>query len=180
MSEKEKVDIYLVAGFNGVGKTTYINEFLKNLTGTVAVIQNELGEVELQFEAGESQCVMGGCVCCSLQAELVGVLMQYAIFEKMNNIVVELPSTAKLSSVIELCRTLEKKRNGNFDIHTVDIIDAGRFGSHLRNFGEFYTDQLQYADSVILTRMDGLAEKKQEFLEEKLQELAANATRTVR
>ena len=137
MSEKEKVDIYLVAGFNGVGKTTYINEFLKNLTGTVAVIQNELGEVEL-------------------------------------------PSTAKLSSVIELCRTLEKKRNGNFDIHTVDIIDAGRFGSHLRNFGEFYTDQLQYADSVILTRMDGLAEKKQEFLEEKLQELAANATRTVR
>ena len=177
---KETLDIYLVCGFTGVGKTTYINEFLKTLTGTVAVIQNELGEVELQFDAGESQCVMGGCVCCSLQAELVGVLMQYAIADKQDNIVVELPSTAKLSSVIELCRTLERKRNCKFDIHTVDIIDAGRFGSHLRNFGEFYSDQLRYADSVILTRTEGLSEKKQEFLEEKLQELAANAVRSYR
>lgn len=175
----KEVHFHLICGFNGVGKTTYINKLLKELTGTVTVIQNELGEVELDFKEGESQCVMGGCVCCTLQAELVGVLMQYAIMEPVDHIVMELPSTAKLSSIIELCETIARKRNGSFVYHSVDLVDAGRFMSHFKSFGEFYSDQLKYADKVILTRMDKLTDKKKAFLDEKLAELAQNAEQLI-
>lgn len=174
-SMKESLDIYLVCGFNGVGKTTYINQFLKTLKGSVAVIQNELGEVELQFDGADSQCVMGGCVCCTLAAELVGVLQQYVLEGEVDSIVLELPSTAKLSSIVELCHTLERRRGFKFNIHTVDIVDCGRFGSHFRNFGEFYSDQLSFAQKVVLTRLDGLNDKKREFLDSKLSELAPEA-----
>ena len=172
---KESIDIYLVCGFNGTGKTTYINQFLKTLKGTVAVIQNEIGEVELQFDGADSQCVMGGCVCCTLAAELACALQQYVLEGEIDSIVLELPSTAKLSSIIDLCHTLERRRGVKFNIHGVDIVDCGRFGSHFRNFGEFYSDQLAYANKVVLTRLDGLGDKKREFLDSKLSELAPNA-----
>ena len=87
----------------------------------------------------------------------------------------ELPSTAKLSSIIELCNTIARKRNGSFAYHSTNIVDAGRFGSHFRNFGEFYSDQLINADKLIITRLEGVSDKKKEFLDSKISELAPNA-----
>ena len=118
---------------------------------------------------------MGGCVCCTLAAELVGVLQQYAMEGQVDSLILELPSTAKLSSIIDLCETLERRRGVNFNVHTVDLVDCGRFGSHFRNFGEFYSDQLKFAQKVVLTRLDGLSDRKREFLDSKISELAGDA-----
>ncbi len=170
------INIYLVCGFVGTGKTTYINELLKTLKGTVAVIQNELGEVALQFDGDSEETVMGGCVCCTLAGELVGVLQKYVVEEPMDNIVVEMPSLAKLSAVQHICTTLEEHVEPSFTIRSINLVDAYRFSSHMRNFGTFYPDQLANADTVILTRTEKLNEGKRIKLDEKLAELAPNAS----
>jgi len=170
------VQLYLICGFVGTGKTTYINQLLKTLKGTVAVIQNELGEVALNFQGDSEETVMGGCVCCTLAGELVGVLRKYVVDEPMDNIVIEMPSLAKLSGVRHVCEKLEETVDSSFVYHAINLVDAYRFNSHLRNFGNFYPDQLSNADTVILTRTDKLTAAKREALDKKLAAMAPAAT----
>ena len=172
---KESINIYLVCGFVGTGKTTYINQLLKTLKGTVAVIQNEMGEVELAFDGESEETVMGGCVCCTLAGELVCVLQKYVAEEPMDNIVIEMPSLAKLSAVRHICEKLEETVETRFVYASVNLVDGYRFHSHLRNFGTFFPDQLANADTIILTRTDKLSESKREALDKKLAEMAPQA-----
>lgn len=94
----------------------------------------------------------------------------------MDSIVVEMPSLAKLSAVKHVCEKLEETVESKFIYHCINLLDAYRFNSHLRNFGTFYPDQLANADTVILTRTDKLSESKRAALDKKLAEMAPQAT----
>ena len=161
-----KIDI--ISGFLGAGKTTLIKKLIAEaLQGQkVVLIENEFGEIGIDGgflqEAGIQITEMNsGCICCSLvgdfNAALKDVLSQY----EPDRIIIEPSGVGKLSDVIKAVQKVVDGENVVLDSY-ITVADVKRAKMYLKNFGEFYKNQVQYASTIILSRTQDVKEDKLE------------------
>ena len=159
-----KIDI--VSGFLGAGKTTLIKKLIKEaLAGTrVVLIENEFGEIGIDGgflkEAGiEIREMNSGCICCSLVGDfgtsLREVMNQYA----PDRILIEPSGVGKLSDVMQAVK--DASEGSDMALNTaVAVVDASKCKLYMKNFGEFFVNQIECAGTIILTRTDKTSQAK--------------------
>ena len=159
-----KIDI--VSGFLGAGKTTLIKKLLKEaLQGEqVVLIENEFGEIGIDGgflkEAGVEITEMNsGCICCSLVGDFASALKQVLDQYHPDRILIEPSGVGKLSDVIKAVQGVQ----GDVDIvlnSYTTVVDAKKCKMYMRNFGEFFDNQVEYAGAIIMSRTDIVDEEK--------------------
>ena len=175
-----KIDIF--SGFLGAGKTTLIKKLLKEaLSGEkVVLIENEFGEIGIDGgfmkEAGIEVTEMNsGCICCSLVGDFGEALRKVIDQYHPDRILIEPSGVGKLSDVIRAVEGVEKDipeaEMGSF----VTVADAGKCRMYVKNFGEFFLNQIEYAGTILLSRTQGMSQEKLEAVVALLREHNAKA-----
>lgn len=158
-----KIDIF--SGFLGAGKTTLIKKLLAEAyTGEqIVLIENEFGEIGIDGgflqEAGINITEMNsGCICCSLVGDFGKALRQVLETYHPDRILIEPSGVGKLSDVIHAVQDLgiqEVVLNG-----FITVVDAAKAKMYMKNFGEFFNNQVEHASAIILSRTAGMEQKK--------------------
>ena len=162
-----KIDIF--SGFLGAGKTTLIKKLLKEaLAGEkVVLIENEFGEIGIDGgfmkEAGIEVTEMNsGCICCSLVGDFGEALKKVIDEYHPDRILIEPSGVGKLSDVIRAVEGVEKDideaQMGSF----VTVADAMKCRMYIKNFGEFFLNQIEYAGTILLSRTQKMSQGKLE------------------
>ena len=158
-----KIDIF--SGFLGAGKTTLIKKLIKEAYNNekLVLIENEFGEIGIDGgflkEAGiEITEMNSGCICCSLVGDFKEALEKVIAQFSPDRILIEPSGVGKLSDVI---RAVQNVSNENVILNGfTTVVDANKCKMYMKNFGEFFNDQVQHASSIILSRTDALSEDK--------------------
>ena len=159
-----KIDIF--SGFLGAGKTTLIKKLLKEAYKgeQVVLIENEFGEIGIDGgflkEAGvEIREMNSGCICCSLVGDFGTALKEVIAKYEPQRIVIEPSGVGKLSDVIKAVQKIENEVEIKLNSYTT-VVDAKKCKMYMKNFGEFFSNQIEYAGTVILSRTDKASEEK--------------------
>ncbi len=174
-----KIDIY--SGFLGAGKTTLIKKMIQEgyQGQKLVLIENEFGEIGIDGgflqDAGINITEMNsGCICCSLVGDF-GKALEKVIGEYApDRVIIEPSGVGKLSDVIA---AVNKVTNDQVTLgYTVAVVDAGKVKVYMKNFGEFYNNQIETASTIILSRTDAIPEEKLHTAVAMLREHNAEAT----
>ena len=165
-----KVDI--ISGFLGAGKTTLIKHLLTHVYAgeNVVLIENEFGEIGIDGgflkEAGiEIREMNSGCICCSLVGDFATSLKEVVSRYNPDRILIEPSGVGKLSDVIKAVENVKDELELEI-CYKVAVIDVTKCKMYLKNFGEFYKNQIESASTVIFSRTDiAKSEKVEEALE---------------
>ena len=178
-----KIDI--VSGFLGAGKTTFIQKMLKEVLNKekVVLIENEFGEIGIDGgflkEAGiEIKEMNSGCICCSLVGDFGASLKEVIKTYSPERILIEPSGVGKLSDVIKAVADLEAKENMT-DVAlnaAVVVVDVSKCKMYIKNFGEFFINQVEAAGTIILSRTQNVSEEKLNEAVALLREHNAKAT----
>lgn len=159
-----KIDI--VSGFLGAGKTTLIKKLLEEAFAgeQVVLIENEFGEIGIDGgflkEAGiEIREMNSGCICCSLVGDFGASLKEVIKQYHPDRILIEPSGVGKLSDVIKAVQNVQEETGLVLNSYTT-VVDAKKCKMYMRNFGEFFNNQVEYAGAVILSRTDIVDEEK--------------------
>ena len=173
------IDIY--SGFLGAGKTTLIKKMIQEAYcgQQLVLIENEFGEIGIDGgflqDAGINITEMNsGCICCSLVGDFGKALTEVIERYHPDRIVIEPSGVGKLSDVIA---AVEKVTGQDVVLgNTVAVVDAGKVKVYMKNFGEFYNNQIETASTIILSRTDAIAQAKLDAAVALLREHNATAT----
>ena len=153
-----KIDI--ISGFLGAGKTTFIQKLLSDaLKGeNVVLIENEFGEIGVDSgflkNAGiEIREMNQGCICCSLVGDFESSLKEVIEQYHPDRILIEPSGVGKLPDILSAVKTVSENLDVKLD-GAVTVVDATKAKLYNKNFGEFFDDQIRFATSVVLSRMD--------------------------
>ena len=162
-----KVNIF--SGFLGAGKTTLIKKLLQDgfAKEKIVLIENEFGEIGIDggflSDAGVEITEMNsGCICCSLVGDFGKALKEVIATYSPDRIIIEPSGVGKLSDVIKAVEKVKDEVELTLDTF-VTVADATKSKMYMKNFGEFYNNQIEYAKTIFLSRTKGM---KQEKLEE--------------
>ena len=158
-----KVDIY--SGFLGAGKTTLIKKMIaEGYKGQkLVLIENEFGEIGIDGgflqDAGINITEMNsGCICCSLVGDFGKALKKVIAEYSPDRVIIEPSGVGKLSDVIG---AVNKVTSDDVTLgYTVAVVDASKVKVYMKNFGEFYNNQIETASTIILSRTDSIAQFK--------------------
>ena len=158
-----KIDIF--SGFLGAGKTTLIKKLIKeSFAGQkVVLIENEFGEIGVDGgfmkDAGIEVTEMNsGCICCSLTGDFRAALHEVCERYAPDRILIEPSGVGKLSDIVT---AVEQASDGELTINALcTVVDAGKCKMYMRNFGEFFNNQVESAGCIILSRTAGIKEEK--------------------
>ena len=174
-----KIDI--ISGFLGAGKTTLIKKLLKEAYADeqVVLIENEFGEIGIDGgflkEAGiQIREMNSGCICFSLVGDFGTSLKEVVDKYHPDRILIEPSGVGKLSDVIKAVQGVQ----GDVDIvlnSYTTVVDAKKCKMYMRNFGEFFNNQVEYAGAIIMSRTDIIDEKKAQQAMELLRGINAKA-----
>ena len=160
------VKIDIISGFLGAGKTTLIKKLLKEAFEgeQVVLIENEFGEIGIDGgflkDAGiEIHEMNSGCICCSLVGDFGASLKEVVEKYHPDRILIEPSGVGKLSDVIKAVQGVEEDVDIQLNSYTT-VVDAKKCKMYMRNFGEFFDNQVQYAGAIIMSRTDIVDEKK--------------------
>ena len=174
-----KIDI--ISGFLGAGKTTLIQKLLKEAfkEEQVVLIENEFGEIGIDGgflkEAGiQIREMNSGCICCSLVGDFGASLKEVISQYHPDRILIEPSGVGKLSDVIKAVQGVQKETDLILNSYTT-VVDAKKCKMYMRNFGEFFNNQVEYAGAIILSRTDLIDEKKAEQCMEMLRKVNERA-----
>ena len=177
--EKTKIDI--ISGFLGAGKTTLIKKLLKDAFQgeQVVLIENEFGEIGIDGgflkEAGiQIRKMNSGCICCSLVGDFGASLKEVISKYHPDRILIEPSGVGKLSDVIKAVQGVEEETGLVLNSYTT-VVDAKKCKMYMRNFGEFFNNQVEYAGAIIMSRTDIVDEAKAQAALELLREINAKA-----
>ncbi len=157
-----KIDV--ISGFLGAGKTTLIKKlFESGFNGEkIVLIENEFGEIGIDGgflkESGiEIKEINSGCICCSLVGDFASSIKE--IIEKFNpeRIIVEPSGVGKLSDIINAIKEIEADVKLNI---LATVVDGSKAKVYLKNFGEFFINQVDAADTIIVNKIDKLSDEK--------------------
>lgn len=169
-----KIDI--VSGFLGAGKTTLIKKMLKEaLAGTkVVLIENEFGEIGIDGgflkEAGiEIKEMNSGCICCSLVGDFGTSLQEVITTYEPERILIEPSGVGKLSDVMKAVQDVKTDVEVQLG-SAVAVVDAAKCKMYIKNFGEFFINQIEHAGTILLSRTEKLSEEKVEACIEMIRE----------
>ncbi|MBQ0125397.1 MAG: GTP-binding protein, partial [Clostridiales bacterium] len=174
-----KIDIF--SGFLGAGKTTLIKKLIKEAFAgeKIVLIENEFGEIAVDGgflkDSGIQITEMSqGCICCSLVGDFGKALNK--VIEQYNpeRILIEPSGVGKLSDVIRAVRDLG---NENIVLNSfTTVVDTARCKMYMKNFGEFFNDQVEHANSIILSRSQNVSDEKIDEVMQMLREHITGAT----
>ena len=158
-----KIDIF--SGFLGAGKTTLIKKMIaESYKGQkLVLIENEFGEIGIDGgflqDSGINITEMNsGCICCSLVGDFGKALKKVIAEYHPDRILIEPSGVGKLSDVIA---AVSKVTNDEVTLgYTVAVADAGKVKVYMKNFGEFYNNQIETASTIILSRTDSIPQSK--------------------
>lgn len=174
-----KIDI--VSGFLGAGKTTLIKKLLKEALADskVVLIENEFGEIGIDGgflkEAGiEIKEMNSGCICCSLVGDFGASMREVLDTYAPERILIEPSGVGKLSDVMKAVQDAMADRDVELN-SAVAVVDACKCRMYIKNFGEFFINQIEHAGTVILSRTDKLSEEKLTACVEMIREHNARA-----
>ncbi len=160
--------IEIISGFLGAGKTTLIRKFIeeKDPDERLVIVENEFGEVGIDgavlAQSGVSvREINSGCICCSLvgsfDTALRDILKKYC----PDRIIIEPSGVGKLSDVFKACKEIGSSLNAAVSF-CATVVDAKKYSLYRRNFAEFYVNQIESAQLVLLSRTDLVASQKQQ------------------
>ena len=156
-----KIDIF--SGFLGAGKTTLIRKLIAEAYKgeKLVLIENEFGEIAIDGgflrDAGVEITEMNsGCICCTLVGDFTKALKKVMDEYAPDRIIIEPSGVGKLSDVAAAVSRVEGAVSGA----KITVVDAGKCRMYMRNFGEFFNDQVENADLIVLSRTDTASEEK--------------------
>ena len=158
-----KVDVF--SGFLGAGKTTLIKKLIAEAYAgeKLVLIENEFGEIGVDGgfmkDAGIEVTEMNsGCICCSLMGDFRAALHEVCERYAPDRILIEPSGVGKLSDIVT---AVEQASDGELTINALcTVVDAGKCKMYMRNFGEFFNNQVESAGCIILSRTAGIKEEK--------------------
>lgn len=175
-----KIDI--VSGFLGAGKTTLIKKLLAEALGDtkVVLIENEFGEIGIDGgflkEAGiEIKEMNSGCICCSLVGDFGTSLKEVMHTYEPERILIEPSGVGKLSDVMKAVQDVIDTKEVVLN-SAVAVVDASKCKMYIKNFGEFFINQIAHAGTIILSRTGDISEEKLNKCIELIREHNAKAT----
>ncbi|HIW20844.1 MAG TPA: GTP-binding protein [Candidatus Dorea intestinavium] len=159
-----KVDI--ISGFLGAGKTTYIKELIQKVyTGEkIVLIENEFGEIGIDGgflkDAGiEITEMNSGCICCTLVGDFSKSLIEVLETYKPDRVIIEPSGVGKLSDVLGAVENV--KDQADIEIEgSVAVVDGKKAKMYLKNFGEFFINQIESASTIVVSRTQDLSDEK--------------------
>ena len=153
-----KIDI--ISGFLGAGKTTFIKKLLEEaISGEqVVLIENEFGEIGidggfLKNSGIEIREMNSGCICCSLVGDFGKSLAEVLTKYKPDRVIIEPSGVGKLSDVMKAVRDVAAEIEVTLN-SAVTIVDVAKCRMYMKNFGEFFNNQIENAGTVVLSRTD--------------------------
>ena len=175
-----KVDI--ISGFLGAGKTTFIKELISKVfkDEKVVLIENEFGEIGIDSgfmkEAGIEVTEMNsGCICCTLVGDFAEALKQVADTYSPDRIIIEPSGVGKLSDVTAAVERMSGE--AGLEVNSaITVVDGKKAQMYMKNFGEFYSDQLENASTVVVSRTQMIDEAKLSKVLAMIQEHNPSAT----
>jgi len=174
-----KIDI--ISGFLGAGKTTLIKKLLSEvfMEEKVVLIENEFGEIAIDGgflkDAGiEIREMNSGCICCSLVGDFGTSLKEVITTYAPDRILIEPSGVGKLSDVIKAVEGVKDIADIELNSYTT-VVDVNKCKLYLKNFGEFYSNQVESAGAIILSRTDVAKEGKVEEAVKMIREMNAKA-----
>lgn len=174
-----KIDIF--SGFLGAGKTTLIKKLIQEAYSekNIVIIENEFGQIGIDGGFLKETGVMinemnSGCICCTLVGDFSEALQQVVREYHPERILIEPSGVGKLSDVILAVKDIN---NSELELNmSIAVVDAGKFNIYMKNFGEFYDNQIRYADGIVLSHTDGMEEAKLNDVIRKIRAVNANAS----
>ena len=174
-----KIDI--ISGFLGAGKTTLIKKLLQEgfQNEKLVLIENEFGEIGIDGgflkDAGVEITEMNsGCICCSLVGDFSTALKEVLDKYAPDRVIIEPSGVGKLSDVIKAVQGIE---GADIELNSfVTVADAGKCKMYMKNFGEFFNNQIEYANTIVLSRTQNMKEDKLESCVQLIREHNASAT----
>ena len=153
-----KIDV--VSGFLGAGKTTFIKRLVESNKdkGKTIIIENEFGEIGidggfLKNSGIEIREMNSGCICCSLAGDFEASLRELLSTYEPNRVIIEPSGVGKLSDVLKAVSDVEKDLPVESN-SAVTVVDVKKCKMYMKNFGEFFNNQIQFANTIILSRTD--------------------------
>lgn len=161
--------VHVVSGFLGSGKTTLIRHLMKGplKDKSIAIIENEFGEIGIDGELLKGSGtrvreINSGCICCSLSGDFRIALREIKDLYSPEVILIEPSGVARASDIVDVCRT---SGPGIIPGSVITVIDTRKYFSQIRNFREFYRDQVISAGTILLTRTDEAGQIKTGMVE---------------
>lgn len=175
-----KIDV--ISGFLGAGKTTFIKKLLEEAVAKeqVVLIENEFGEIGidggfLKDSGIEIREMNSGCICCSLVGDFGKSLEEVITTYHPQRVIIEPSGVGKLSDVMKAVRDVAV----NLDVElnsSVTVVDVKKCKMYMKNFGEFFNNQIEYAGNIVLSRTDIADKEKVEAAVALIREHNAEAT----
>jgi len=171
-----KIDI--ISGFLGAGKTTLIKKFLAEVFAKekVVLIENEFGEIGidggfLKDSGVEITEMNSGCICCSLVGDFGESLKEVLGKFAPDRIIIEPSGVGKLSDVIKAVQDVQKERPKVVRLNNyITVADATKVRLYMKNFGEFFNNQIENANAIILSRTGKMNQERLEMAVKLIQE----------
>lgn len=158
-------DVYVISGFLGAGKTTWIQKLLKDaFKGKKTVlIENDFGKESVDAALLSHQGVQvteinSGCICCSLAGDFVKAIKEILNRFAPEVLLIEPSGVGKLSDVVRACQN-ETVRPFVHLAGKMTVVDVSRYDLYMENFGEFFEDQIHEADILLLSHVSGTQDK---------------------
>ena len=170
-------EITIISGFLGAGKTT----FIKKMQGEkIVLIENEFGEIGIDGgflkDAGIQVNEMNsGCICCSLVGDFGTALREVLDTYAPDRILIEPSGVGKLSDVVKAVENVA----GSMDVHidsSIVVVDGKKCKMYMKNFGEFFNNQVEHAGTIVISRTQSMTDEKLEECAALLREHNAHAT----
>ena len=175
-----KVDI--ISGFLGAGKTTFIKKLIQDVfTGEkLVLIENEFGEIGIDGgflkDAGiEITEMNSGCICCTLVGDFRIALQKVLEEYQPDRVIIEPSGVGKLSDVAKAIENVKKDADIEID-GRITVVDGKKAKMYMKNFGEFFKDQVEHASTIVVSRTQMMSDEKIEECVHMLREENAEAT----
>lgn len=159
------MDIEIVSGFLGAGKTTFLKQYLPLLTGKTVVIENEYGEIGLDGDLIQSDIpvkeIYAGCICCSLAVDFRNGIREIARQYQPDRIVIEPSGVGKLYDIVKVCEKVRDRDGVELEVtQRIAVVDGSSYEEYADGFGAFYLDQIRQAKIIFCSQMEELSEEQ--------------------
>lgn len=161
------INVNIISGFLGAGKTTFLKKVIPNIEGKIALIENEFGDIGIDGDLINDKLpireIYAGCICCSLVQDFKKSIEELVLEYRPDHILIEPSGVGSLSDIVKVCKKISE--NSQLDIrinHLITIVDVSAFDDYMENFGKFYLDQIQNAHIIFLSHLGEVDEKEVE------------------
>lgn len=161
------INVNIISGFLGAGKTTFLKKIIPNIKGKIALIENEFGDIGIDGDLINDKLpikeIYAGCICCSLVKNFKDSIEELALKYKPEHIFIEPSGVGNLSDIVKVCKKISENSDLPIRVnHLITIIDVSAFDDYLENFGGFYLDQIENANVIFLSHIDSVDDLKVE------------------